>query len=179
MERRKFLRLFGIGVASIPVLGLPKDDAGFYIDKPAKPPLVLDKPFVPVPKKPATFEEQMLQTIFENQDLGLGKGNLYVGLYTEEYTDVSNSVLPSYKDYKRVAVPRNSENWEITESGAKNKKKITFPECTSGAARIDGFLIESDEGVILKHPLSDPVYVSSGITPEFAPGGLNIVIDMD
>ena len=167
MKRGKFLKLLGIGVAAIPaakLIGLPKDEDGFWIDKPVAAPF--KAPVVktaPVDLGANPILDRMLDD------------NIYVSLFTENPDDSKGEI---YKNYKRVGVPRNQDNWKITKRTASNKKEIMFPECTGKGCVVRGFWIEDkNRNVIFEGSLSQDLYIDRHVTPCFTAGSLQITID--
>lgn len=109
--------------------------------------------------------------------------NLYVSLHTAdpgEAGDMSTNEA-TYTSYARVAVARNSGGWTVSGNAVENAAAITFPQCTGGSETITHFgvgLGSSGATVLLySGALTSSLAVSSGITPEFAAGDLDITED--
>jgi hypothetical protein len=141
-----------------------------------------------------TFENDLLLLIFNNTDIadigdaaGLQNsataGSLYVSLHTAnpDETGTQTSSETSYGAYARVAVARSGAGWTVSGNAVSNTSAITFPTCTSGTPTITHFAVgtaSSGTGKILyKGALSASLAVSTGITPSFAAGDLDISED--
>jgi hypothetical protein len=110
-------------------------------------------------------------------------GSLYVSLHTGDPGEAGaqNTSEAAYTSYARVAVVRSGSGWTVSGNAASNAAAITFPQCTGGSATVTHFGVgtaSSGAGVLLyKGALSASLAVSSGITPEFAIGDLDITED--
>lgn len=108
---------------------------------------------------------------------------LYVALYTSDPGEagVANTNEAAYTNYARVAVNRNSGGWTVSGNLATNTAEIAFPECGASGATVTHFGIcigSSGAGVLLyKGALTASRAISSGITPRFAAGELDITED--
>ena len=149
-------------------------------------------------KKPYD-SEHLPMNVFEKDLAGVldYDGNLYIALFTSKRemtvsrygsTDselvygASYDIETNYEGYSRVKVPRDLKNWDNKRDGdnitAINKKEITFAECNKGNFKIDVF-------AICPGPMAEPLIKgtldysfnlvgSIGMTPQFAPGDLEI-----
>jgi hypothetical protein len=105
--------------------------------------------------------------------------NLYVSLHTSNPGEGGNQTTneTSYTSYARVAVPRTSGGWTVTNNLVTNAALVQFPQCTGGSSTILSFAIgtaASGTGKILyKGDLSASLSVSSGIQPQFGAGDLD------
>lgn len=138
--------------------------------------------------KTDAFETSLLQHIFNNDDIanigdaaGLQNsataGSFYVALYTVAPTDSTSGTEANYTGYARVAVARTSGGWTVSGNNCSNTAAITFGACTAGSNTVVAFgiLTASSGGTILYWgDLTSSLAVSSGITPEFAAGALDI-----
>jgi hypothetical protein len=110
-------------------------------------------------------------------------GSLYVSLHTSDPGEAGDQTTneATYTSYARVAVARSAGGWTVSGNAASNTAAITFPACTGGTNTITHFGIgtaSSSTGVLLyKGALTGSLAVSSGITPEFAIGDLDITED--
>lgn len=140
------------------------------------------------------FETALLNLIFVNIDLanvgdaaGLQNsataGNFYISLHTADpgETGTQTTSEATYTSYARVAVARTSGGWTVSGNNASNTAAVTFPTATGGTNTITHFGIGSDSSstgnLFFKGALSSSLAVSSGITPVFAIGDLDINLD--
>lgn len=109
--------------------------------------------------------------------------NLYVALHTADPTDAGNQTSSeiAYTSYARVAVARSGSGWTVSGNTCTNAGAITFPACTGSSGTATHFSVgslSSGAGVIYHHgALTTPLAISTGITPEFAAGDLDITED--
>lgn len=109
--------------------------------------------------------------------------NLYVSLHTADpgETGTQTTSEATYTSYARVAVARTSGGWTVSGNNASNAAAITFPAATGGTNTITHFgigLSSSGAGTLLfSGALSSSLSVSSGITPSFAIGDLDVNVD--
>lgn len=140
--------------------------------------------------KKDNFENDILELIFQNANLAtIGDatglrgsttaGNFYVALYTAAPTDSAQGTETVYTNYTRIAVARTSGGWTVTTNNASNTAAITFPTCGVTGATLCAFSINkaatvSVDDAIYWGDLTSNLAVSSGITPEFAIGDLDV-----
>jgi len=108
-------------------------------------------------------------------------GSLYVGLHTADPGEAGNQSTSEadYTGYARVAVARSGAGWTVSGNAASNAAAITFGACTGGTNTITHFSVgtaASGTGVLL-YSGTCSLSVSTGITPEFATGELDITED--
>ena len=109
--------------------------------------------------------------------------SLYVGLHTADPGEAGNQTTSeaTYTSYARVAVARTSGGWTISGSNTSNAAAIDFPEATGGSNTITYFSIgtgASGTGYLMfSGVLSASLAVSTGITPSFAIGALDVDTD--
>ena len=109
--------------------------------------------------------------------------NLYVSLHTGDVGEAGNQTTneATYTSYARVAVARSGSGWTVSGNEATNAAAINFPACTGGSNTITHFAVgtaSSGTGKVLyKGALTASLAVSSGITPSFAAGALDITED--
>lgn len=136
------------------------------------------------------FETSLLQLIFNNSAIanigdasGLQPsataGSLYVALCTSATTcdDATAGTETTYTGYTRVAVARTSGGWTISGNNATNTAAITFGACTAGTATIryvEIWTASSGGTRLFWGQLTSDLSVSSGVTPEFAAGALDV-----
>jgi hypothetical protein len=140
--------------------------------------------------KKDNFEHALLDLIFQNANLAnIGDatglrgsttaGNFYVALYTAAPTDAAAGTETVYTNYARVAVARTSGGWTVTTNNCSNTAAITFATCGVTGATLCAFAIctsdvETTDDAIYWGDLTSNLAVSSGITPEFAIGDLDV-----
>jgi hypothetical protein len=140
------------------------------------------------------FETSLLALIFENTNAanvgdatGLRgstvAGNFFISLATAspgETGDQSTSETV-YTNYARVSVARASANWTTTGNTADNDAAITYPACGATGATLAHFGIGSAStgvgNLFLYGALTASLAVSSGVTPSFAIGALDVTLD--
>ena len=107
--------------------------------------------------------------------------NTYAGLHTADLTAGTNQQSQNeagYTNYARVAVAR-STGWTAASGGAtENAATISFPQCGVTGATVThvsvGVGSSGTTAVWHYGALNSSLIVSSGITPQFAAGGLTI-----
>ena len=145
--------------------------------------------------KSDAFENQLLLLLFQDTTIanigdatgieGAGvTGNFYVRLYTDAVV-VNDSTIGTecaYTGYVQygVAVARTSGGWTVATNNASNTAAITFGACTAGSENVRYFAIwKTNVDVTAANriywgQLTSDLAVSSGITPEFAIGALDV-----
>ncbi|MCA9980951.1 MAG: hypothetical protein KDD89_08960 [Anaerolineales bacterium] len=109
--------------------------------------------------------------------------NLYVSLHTADVGEAGDQTTneATYTSYARVAVARSGSGWTVTANAVENASAITFPTATGGSNTITHFAVGTDSSgtgkVLYKGALAASLAVSSGVTPEFAAGDLDITED--
>jgi hypothetical protein len=143
------------------------------------------------------FETALLSLIFENADAanvgdatGLRgsstAGVFYISLHVGSPADTGDQTTneAAYTDYDRVSVARSTAQWTVTNDTADNDNAIAFPECTGSSSAVDAFGIGStaftdspNAGDLFIHGTVSPTLnVSTGITPSFAAGALDVTL---
>lgn len=140
------------------------------------------------------FETALLELIFKNTDVanvgdagGLQNsataGSFYISLHTADpgETGTQTTSESAYTSYARVAVARSGAGWTVSGNNASNAAAVTFPACTGGTSSVTHFGIGSDSSgtgnLFFKGALGSTLAVSSGITPAFAIGELDVNAD--
>lgn len=140
------------------------------------------------------FETALLTLYFNNTDhanigdaAGLQNsataGSFYVSLHTADpgETGTQTTSEATYTSYARVAVARSGAGWTVSGNNVSNAAAINFPAATGGTNTITHFGIGSDSSgtgnLFFKGALSASLSVSSGITPSFAIGDLDVNLD--
>lgn len=108
-------------------------------------------------------------------------GSLYVSLHTADPGEAGDQTTneSAYGSYARVAVARSGAGWTVSGNAVSNAAAVTFPACTSGTSTITHFGIgtaSSGAGSLLFKGTCS-LSVSTGITPEFAIGELDVTAD--
>lgn len=143
---------------------------------------------------PATdvLEDELLNLIFLNDNIdnmgdatgivgSTGAGNLEISLSTGTLTDSSTQTTTeaAYTSYARVDVARSGAQWTVASGTVDNDNAITFPTATGGSETETDFGIGSDVAaneLWIYGALTASLAVSSGITPEFAAGDLDVSV---
>jgi hypothetical protein len=138
------------------------------------------------------LENGLLSLLFENANYanvgdGVGlrgsttAGVFWIGLHTADPTETGTqtSSETSYTSYARVSVARSTAGWSVASGVADNDAAITFAQCGVTGATISHVGIGSDTSgagnLFLKGTAS--LVVSTGVTPQFAAGALDISLD--
>lgn len=140
------------------------------------------------------FETDLLELIFNNTTLaaigdatGLvgssAAGSLYISLHTADPGEAGDQTTneATYTSYARVAVARTSGGWTVSGNNASNAAEVAFAEATGGTNTITHFGIGTDSSgagnLLFSGALDASLAVSSGITPSFAIGALDVDAD--
>ena len=87
----------------------------------------------------------------------------------------------AYTSYARVSVARSTSGWTVASGVGDNDGAINFPQATGGSETETHFGMGSDTSgtgnLFLWGALTSSLPVSSGITPSFAAGALDITLD--
>ena len=138
------------------------------------------------------FENGLLSLIFENANYanvgdvtGLRgsstAGVFWISLHTADpgETGTQTTSETAYTSYARVSVARSTAGWSVASGVADNDAAITFAQCGVTGATITNVGIGSDTSgagnLFLKGTAS--LVVSTGVTPQFAAGALDISLD--
>ena len=109
-----------------------------------------------------------------------GAGSFYISLHTADPTETGDQTTneAAYTSYARVAVARSGGGWTVTNDTVENAAAITFVQATGGSETETHFGIGSATSgtgnLQIIGALNSSLAVSSGITPEFAAGALDI-----
>jgi len=140
------------------------------------------------------FETALLTLYFNNTDhanvgdaAGIQNsataGSFYISLHTGDPGETGDQTTSeaTYTSYARVAVARSGAGWTISGANASNAAAISFPAATGGTNTITHFGIGSDSSaagnLFFKGALTASIAISSGITPSFAIGELDVNLD--
>ncbi len=134
------------------------------------------------------FETDIQELIFNNTALanigdasGLqpsgAAGSLYIALVTTTPTDSAAGTAATYTGYARVAVARSGAGWTIAGNNCSNAAAITFGACTAGSSTVTHFEIftaVTGGDRLYWGALDSSLAITTGITPEFAIGALDV-----
>ena len=140
------------------------------------------------------FETALLNLYFLNTDHAavgdtaglqnsLVAGSFYVSLHTADPGEAGTQTTSetAYTNYARVAVARTGAGWTIAAGNASNTAAVAFAACGVTGAVLTHFGIGSDlttaGNLFFKGALTSSLTVSSGITPSFAIGELDVNLD--
>jgi hypothetical protein len=140
------------------------------------------------------LENGLLSLLFENANYanvgdatGLRgsstAGVFYISLHTANpnETGSQNTTEAAYTSYARQSVARSTSGWSVASGVADNDGAITFPAATGGSETETHFGIGSDVSgagnLFIWGALTAGLAVSSGITPSFAAGALDVTLD--
>jgi hypothetical protein len=140
------------------------------------------------------METGVLELILQNIDTnaaiaGIGDGLrgsvtpgfLYGALFTNDPGEVGSTANEAtYTGYARVAVVRSAVGWTVAGNIGDNAGPITFPQATGGSETLTHFaLMTAVTGgqMIFYGALNASLIISSGVTPEFGTGDLDITAD--
>lgn len=138
------------------------------------------------------FENGLLSLIFENANYanvgdatGLRgsstAGVFYISLHTGDpgETGTQTTSEATYGSYARVSVARSTAGWTVASGVADNDATIAFPAASSGSSTVTHVGIGSDASSTGNLFMSGTasLAVSTGITPQFAAGALDISLD--
>lgn len=110
-------------------------------------------------------------------------GVFYVSLHTANpnETGSQNTTEAAYGSYARVSVARSTAGWTVASGVGDNDAAITFAQAASGSETETHFGLGSDASgagnLFLWGALTAGLAVSALITPSFAAGSLDIVLD--
>lgn len=112
-------------------------------------------------------------------------GSLYVSLHTADPGEAGDQTTneATYGSYARVAVARSGAGWTVVNNGVSNAGSVSFPACSSGTNTVTYFGLgtaSSGTGLLLLRGQingGSGLAVSTGITPAFATGELDVTLD--
>lgn len=139
------------------------------------------------------LENALLSLIFENANTGLDigdatglrgsttAGSVYISLHTADPGETGSQTTSesAYTSYARVAVARSTAGWTVASGVADNDSAISFPACTGSTSSVTNFGIGSASSGAgnLYFKGASTLSVSTGITPQFAAGALDVSLD--
>lgn len=110
-------------------------------------------------------------------------GVFYISTHTANPNETGTQTTSesAYTSYARVSVARSTSGWTVASGVADNDGAINFPQATGGSETETHFGIGSDSSgtgnLFLWGALTSSLAVSSGITPSFAAGALDVTLD--
>lgn len=108
-------------------------------------------------------------------------GDLYAALFTADPGEVGSTANEAtYTGYARVAITRSPTGWTVSGNNGNNTNPASFPQATGGSETLTHFAVmtASSGGQMLFYgALNASLLVSSGVTPEFGAGDLDITAD--
>ena len=110
-------------------------------------------------------------------------GGFYISTHTANPNETGTQTTSesAYTSYARVSVARSTSGWTVASGVADNDGAINFPQATGGSETETHFGIGSDSSgtgnLFLWGALTSSLAVSSGITPSFAAGALDVTLD--
>lgn len=134
--------------------------------------------------KSNTFENDLLKLIFTAvgianiaDDAGSSPlENLYLSLHTADPGETGNQSTSevTYTGYARVAVPRDTDGWTVTNNEAALAENVDFPIGTGGGGTATFFGVgtaASSTGKLLySGAISPSIVCGEGITPRLTTG---------
>lgn len=141
------------------------------------------------------FEDDLLDLLFTNvaaPNVGDASGlqpsavagSFFVSLHTASVAETATSQETSeaaYTSYARQAVARSTSAWTVASGVVDNDAAITFPAATGGSETETHFGLGSATSgagnLFMVGALTSGLAVSTGITPEFAAGDLDVTAD--
>ena len=140
------------------------------------------------------FENGILSLIFENANYanvgdatGLRgsstAGVFYISLHTADPGDTTGTGQTqsesAYTNYARQSVARSTAGWTVASGVADNDSAISFPACGVTGSTVTHAAVGSDSSGAGNRYLNGTasLTVSSGVTPQFAAGALDISLD--
>lgn len=110
-------------------------------------------------------------------------GSFYISLHTADPGEAGDQTTSeaTYTSYARVAVARSGAGWTVSGNNCSNAAAVSFPACTGGTNTITYFGIGSASSgagnLFMSGALGSSLAVSTGITPQFAIGDLDVNAD--
>jgi hypothetical protein len=140
------------------------------------------------------LENGLLSLLFENANYanvgdatGLRgsttAGVFWISLHTANPNETGTQTTSeaAYTSYARVSVARSTAGWTVASGVVDNDGAINFPQATGGSETETHFGIGSDTSgtgnLFIWGALTSGLAVSSGITPSFAAGALDVSLD--
>lgn len=140
------------------------------------------------------FEDKILSLYLTNADAAnIGDatglrgsstaGVIWIGLHTANPNETGNQATSeaAYTSYARQSVARSTAGWTVTSGVGDNDSAINFPAATGGSETEThfglGFNQTTAGSLDICGALTASLAVSSGITPSFGVGALDVTCD--
>ena len=139
------------------------------------------------------LENALLSLIFENANSGLNigdatglrgsstAGNVYISLHTGDPGEAGSQTTSesAYTNYARQTVARSTAGWTTASGTCDNDAEIAFPACGVTGSSVTHCGIGSNISTAgdLYFKGTSTLSVSTGITPRFIAGALDISLD--
>ena len=140
------------------------------------------------------FETSLLGLIVTNVDAanvgdaaGLqnsaAAGVFWISLHTADPGEAGDQTTSetAYTNYARQDEARDAAQWTVTNNTADNDNAIGYPTCGASGATLTHFGLGSANAaagnLFLSGALTASLIVSSGVTPSFSAGSLDITLD--
>jgi hypothetical protein len=138
------------------------------------------------------FEDKILSLYLTNADAAnIGDatglrgsttaGSLYVSLHTADPGETGDQTTSesAYTNYARQAVARSTAGWTVTSGTGDNDSVISFPACGASGSTITHFALGSAVSGAGNRDMNGAasLSVTTGITPQFAAGALDVTLD--
>jgi hypothetical protein len=114
----------------------------------------------------------------------VGAGSFFTSLLTALPADtVADQTVneATYTPYARVGIARSTAGWTVASGVGDNDAAVTYPTATAGSDTLThfglGFASTGVGFLNMVGALASSLAVSIGITPEFAPGDLDVALD--
>jgi hypothetical protein len=110
-------------------------------------------------------------------------GVFWISLHTGSPGETGDQTTSeaAYTSYARESVARSTAGWTVSSGVADNDSAISFTQASGGSETETHFGIGSNEttsgNLDMYGALDSGLAVSTGITPEFAAGALDITLD--
>lgn len=110
-------------------------------------------------------------------------GVFYISLHTGDPGEAGDQTTSevNYTSYARKSVARGAAQWTVSGNTVDNDNVIQFVTATGGSSTATYFGIGTDSSgsgnLLFSGALDSSLAITSGITPEFAAGALNITAD--
>lgn len=140
------------------------------------------------------FETNLLALLFNNTNIanigdatGLrgstAAGVFYISLHTADPGEAGTQTTSetAYTNYARVSVARTTAGFTVAGNNVSNAAAISFPAGGATGSTVTHFGIGTDAtgagNLLFRGTLNSSLAVSSGVTPSYAVGELDVNVD--